>query len=310
MSKKNIVDEIHKAARRNFPRRCTITKGIDDLWQADLMDFQKYSNFNKGYKYVLVVIDTLSKYVWTNPIKSKDKNCVTKAMSDILCCSSRKPNNLQTDLGKEFYNNFFYNLCKKFDINHYSTHSVKKASIVERVIRTIKYHLYKLFSLNGRYQWVGPNLNSVVEQYNNTTHRTTKYKPIDVNKLNQMVVLSNILQARCQNVYRKPKFHVGDSVRISKFKGDFYKGYTPNWSTEIFVIVKVNDTNPPTYQIEDKHKQTILGSFYEYELQRTKFPDLYLIEKVIKRKGNKLFVKWLGLSERENSWVDKSALLL
>lgn len=309
MSKKDIVDEIHKAARRNFPRRKTIIKGLDDLWQADLMDFQKYSNYNKGYKYILVVIDALSKYVWVKPVKSKDKNCVTKSMHDILSCSSRKPNNLQTDHGKEFYNNLFQKLLRNYDINHYSTHSVKKASIVERVIRTIKSHLYKLFSLNGSYRWLGPNLNSIVEKYNNTSHRITKHKPIEVNKANQIVVRSNILHTQRPAANRKPKFLVNDSVRVSKFKGDFYKGYTPNWSTEIFNVVKVNNTNPPTYILEDKHKQLILGSFYESEMQRTKFPDIYLIEKVIKRKGTKLFVKWLGLSNEENSWVDKKSLL-
>lgn len=310
MSKKDIVNELHKAARRNFPRRCTIIKGIDDLWQADLMDFQKYSHFNKGFKYILIVIDTLSKYVWVNPLKSKEKQCVTHALQKILTNSLRIPKYLQTDQGKEFYNDTFKKLLVKYNIVHYSTYSVKKASIVERVIRTLKQNLYKLFSLHGHYQWLGQNLDSVVKNYNNTTHRITKFKPIEVNKENQMVVKSNIIKTQKPKIVRKPKFQLGDHVRISKYKGDFYKGYTPNWSTEIFDIVKVNNTHPPTYHLEDKHKQRILGSFYEYELQRTNFPDLYLIEKVLKRKGRKLFVKWLGLSDEENSWVDKNALVL
>lgn len=309
MSKRDVVNELHKAARRNFPRRCTIIKGLDDLWQADLIDFQKYSKCNKGYKYVLIVIDSLSKYVWVNPLKSKEKSCVANAMQEILANSLRNPKHLQTDLGKEFYNNTFEKLMKKYNINHYSTFSVKKASIVERVIRTLKSNLYKLFSINGKYEWLGQNLNSLVENYNNTIHRITKFKPSDVNKANQMIIKSNIIKSRRHLLDLKPKFQVGDYVRISKFKGDFYKGYTPNWSTEIFIIVKVNPTNPPTYQLEDKHKQKILGSFYEYEIQRTKFPDLYLIEKVIKRKGNKLFVKWLGLSDKNNSWVNKNSVV-
>lgn len=309
MSKRDIVEEIHRAARRNFPRRCTIIKGVDDSWQADLMDFQKYSQFNKGYKYVLVVIDTLSKYVWTNPLKSKDKINVTNAMENILLNSSRKPKNLQTDLGKEFYNENFKELMKKYDINHYSTYSVKKAAIVERVIRTLKGHLYKLFSLCGQYQWINKNLKNVVQSYNNTVHRITKFKPIDVDKRNQTTVKYNIIKSQNNNITKKNKYRVGDHVRISKYKGEFYKGYTPNWSTEIFNVVKVNHTNPVTYHLEDKHKQIILGSFYGYELQRTQFPDIYLIEKVLKKKGNKLFVKWLGLSDGENSWVDRKLLM-
>lgn len=309
MSKQDIVNEIHKAARRNFYRRSTVIKEIDDLWQADLMDLQKYSKFNKGYKYILVVIDALSKYVWTIPLKLKAKNCVTIAMQNILSKSGRKPKNLQTDLGTEFYNDNFKQLVKKYKINHYSTYSIKKASIVERVIRTIKSRLYKLFSLHGQYQWFGINLDSVVQHYNNTIHRITKFKPRDVNKFNEVLVRSNIIRMQKQKLSPRFKFNVGDHVRISKYKGEFYKGYTPNWSTEIFRVVKVNQTNPETYQIEDKHKQIILGSFYGYELQKTKFPDIYLIEKVLKRKGNKLFVKWLGLNNEENSWIDKTELV-
>lgn len=310
MSKQDVVNEIHRAARRNFVRRCTIIKGINDLWQADLIDLQKYYRINKGYKYILVVIDALSKYVWVNPLKTKSKNCVTNAMQRIFADSSQKPKNLQTDLGKEFYNESFKQLMRKNKINHYSTYSVKKASIVERVIRTLKCQLYKLFSLCGHYKWLGKNLNSIVKTYNNTTHRVTKYKPIDVNELNQMEVKRRIMKTQRKNAIKKIRLHVGDHVRISKFKGEFFKGYTPNWSTEIFTVIKDNHTNPPTYQIEDKRKQRILGCFYEYELQKTKFPDLYLIEKVIKRKGNRLFVKWLGLSDNENSWINKSALVL
>lgn len=310
MSKQDVVNELHKAARRNFSRRSTILKGIDDLWQADLIDLQKYSQYNKGYKYVLVVIDAFSKYVWTKPLKSKIKNSVTNAMQSIITSSSRHPKNLQTDLGTEFYNDVFKQLMRKYKINHYSTYSVKKASIVERVIRTLKSHLYKLFSLIGQYHWLGKNLDSVVDYYNNdTVHRITKFKPIDVSKLNEDLVRSNIIKTQKQKTNQRSNFRIGDYVRISKYKGEFYKGYTPNWSTEIFRITKVNDTNPKTYQIEDRHNHIILGSFYGYELQRTEFPDIYLIEKVIKRKGNKLFVKWLGLGNEENSWVDKSELV-
>lgn len=125
-----------------------------------------------------------------------------------------------------------------------------------------------------------------------------------------MLVRTNIIKSQKHNTLKRPKFRVGDHVRISKYKGDFYKGYTPNWSTEIFTITKINHTTPPTYYIADRKNHSILGSFYEYELQRTKFPDLYLIEKVLKRKGNRLFVKWLGLSNEENSWVEKNALVM
>ncbi|CAK1578742.1 unnamed protein product [Parnassius mnemosyne] len=106
------------------------------------------------------------------------------------------------------------------------------------------------------------------------------------------------------NVKRK---YVGDYVRISKYKGTFENGYTPNWSTEIFIIRKLQNTIPTTYLIEDTIRgQPILGGFYAQELQKTKNPNIYLVEKVLRRKGNKVLVKWLGLSSSENSWIDKS----
>ncbi|CAK1594971.1 unnamed protein product [Parnassius mnemosyne] len=129
---------------------------------------------------------------------------------------------------------------KNYNINHYSTYSVKKASIVERVIRTLITHIYKIFSLCGPYQWFKNNLDFVVKQYNNTLHRITKFKPINVNYSNAILVMSNFKKSQKPKIRQVTAFHSGDYVRISKYKGDFYKGYTPNWSTEIFRIVKVN----------------------------------------------------------------------
>lgn len=154
MSKRDIVNEIHKAARRNFPRRHVVLKGIDDLWQADLIDIKLHRRENKGYQYVLVVIDSFSKYVWVAPLKNKSKSDVSNAFETILR-HSRCPKNLQTDMGTEFYNDDFKRLLNTYNINHYSTFSTKKASIVERVIKTLKNSLYKHFSLVGNYRWVG-----------------------------------------------------------------------------------------------------------------------------------------------------------
>lgn len=308
MSKESIVNEIHKTARKNFPRRRVILKGIDDLWQADLIDIKNYEKMNKKYKFILIVIDAFTKYVWLEPLKTKTKSEVSNAFEKILK-QGRTPLNLQTDMGTEFYNADFQLLMNKYKINHYSTYSTKKASIVERVIRTIKNKLYKYFSLAGNYIWIGKPLAYIIETYNNTVHRTTKFKPSEINISNQSIVKDNILKSYQYIPSKKNKFNAGDYVRISKHKGDFHKGYTPNWSTEVFSIVKVNKTIPPTYLIKDKHDMIIKGCFYEQELQKTKSPDVYLVEKVLKKRGNKLYVKWLGLNNCENSWIDKSAII-
>lgn len=299
--KERVVNEIHKPARKNFPRRRTIIKGFDDLWQTDLMELQPYARENRGHRYVLVVIDCFSKFVWTRPLKNKSAVETARAMDDILK-KSRVPRNLQSDNGKEFYNSEFAKVVKKYGINHYSTYSVKKAAIAERVIRTLKSHLYRTFSLRGKYKWIDI-LDQVTTDYNNRRHRTTGMKPKDVSEKTKLRVFRQ-LKVACRNKYR-----VGDVVRISKYKSVFDKGYLPQWSTELFKVKKVQITKPPTYLLEDIDGNPISGGFYEEELQKTKEPDVYLIEKVIRKKGNKLYVKWLGMPPHHRySWIDRTNL--
>lgn len=305
MSKVDVVNEIHKNARVNFPRRNVILKDIDDLWQADLMDMQNISNSNRGNNYILVVIDCFSKYAWALPLSKKNKECVSKSFQLILD-RGRIPKNLQTDRGKEFYNDKFKKITVKYKINHYSTYSTKKASIVERVIRTLKNKLYKAFSLNGNYNWINGVLSETICDYNNTTHRTIGQTPTSVNNNNKQNVFQRYIKLyQSKKIIKSTKFHVGDFVRISKHKGCFGKGYTPNWSTEIFKITEVTQSNPTTYLLQDSQSRPILGAFYTEELQKTHNKDLYLVEKVLKKKGNKVYVKWLGLPATENSWIDK-----
>ena len=99
------------------------------------------------------------------------------------------------------------------------------------------------------------------------------------------------------------EFKIGDHVRISKYKNIFAKGYTPNWSEEVFVIKKVKNTVPWTYVINDLNGEEIIGTFYEKELQKTNQQE-FRIEKVIKRKGDKLYVKWKVYDSWIDSWID------
>lgn len=297
-----VVNELHRFARRNFNRRRTIIKGYGDLWQVDLAEMQPYARDNRGYRYILVVIDCYSKYMWTLPIKNKTGVEVAKAMKNIIKGADYSPNNLQSDGGSEFYNKHFVTLMKQYQINHYSTYSTKKAAIVERVIRTLKNWLYKEFSVRGKYKWfdILPN---ITKMYNKKVHRTIGMRPADVKPSTQLKAYDHI------KIALKPKFRVGSIVRISKYKSLFAKGFTANFSTELFKVIKVNITNPTTYLLEDLNGQPIMGSFYELELLKTKYPDIYLVEKVLKKRGSKILVKWLGLPKERNSWINKSAIL-
>ncbi|XP_070172160.1 uncharacterized protein [Polyergus mexicanus] len=375
VSKNDIIDELHKPARRNYPRRSTITLGIDNLWQADLVEMDSgnlkgISKINKGYKYLLTIIDTFSKFAWAIPVKNKTGESVSKAisicfknlsnasfglsLSDVsyglnlsgashsrteglsqgvdLNSQHKPPKNLQTDNGKEFYNKDFKKLMEQNKINHYSTYSDKKAAIVERFNRSLKELMWKQFSIQDNYKWVDilPNLLNI---YNNRKHRTIGMTPCEASYgLNpkdassrldnspkdaserHLKMTSERLSPRDAKsegrLVQGTRFKVGDYVRINKLKHMFEKGYTPNWSTEIFVIDKVFKNIPPYYPIKDMKGEEIKATFYEQELQKTKIPtNIYLVEKILKRKGNKVYVKWLGFDNTHNQWINKKDLI-
>lgn len=299
MSRRQIVEELHKPARKNFKRQRVIIRGIDDLWQADLVDMSAYSSENQNFRFLLTVIDTFTKYAWSVPIKRKSAAEVVDAMQSIFH-HGRIPKNLQTDDGKEFFNKSFQKLMKIYDINHYSSYSPLKASIVERYNKTLKNMMWKEFSMNGNYRWISM-LDKLTEKYNNTKHRTIKMRPVDVRLEDEKRLLAVY---QFPKIKSKPKFKVGDFVRISKHKHVFEKGYTPNWSAEIFKIKKVIPVYPTTYILEDYQGNIIQGKFYELELAPVKNPDVYLVEKIVKKRGNRVFVKWLGFSTKHNSWIN------
>lgn len=292
----NIANELHRPARRIFPRRKVITRFKDELWQADLIDMQQQSRKNSGFKYILIVIDTYTKYVWIQVLKNKTSTEVTKKMSILL--KTNQPKLLQTDNGTEFYNKPFQGLMKKYKIKHYSTYSSIKAGMVERVIRTIKNKIYKHFTSTGTWNWYN-SISKLISNYNNTKHSTIKCTPLEARK-KQITIKYNNMKIK------KPKFKINDQVRISKYKHAFSKGYTPNWTTEVFTITKVLNTNPVTYQLKDGLNNAILGGFYEQELSKTDFPNTFLIERILKRNKNKMYVKWLGLDNTHNSWIQKN----
>ena len=140
-------------------------------------------------------------------------------------------------------------------------------------------------------------LGDIVNKYNNTVHRTVKMKPIDVKD-------NTYIDSKKEVNDKDPKFKIGDHVRISKYKNIFTKGYTPNWSEEVFVVNNIKNTIPWTYVINDLNGAEIIGTFYEKELQKTNQKE-FRIEKVIKRKGDKLYVKWKGYNNSFNSRIDK-----
>lgn len=308
--RKSIVEELHKPIRRNFPRRSTVVKGIHDLYQADLVEMKPHSRINKGFKYILTVIDCFTKVASAIPLKNKSGPSITEAMKGVLQKIGKRIKNLQTDDGKEFFNRDFSNLMKKNKINHYSSYSEKKAAIVERFNRTLKSSMYKKFSERGTYVWYDI-LPTLIKDYNDKKHRTIGMKPNQVNKANASTVLKRIKKSTKLLLDKKPpnKFSIGDSVRISKYKHIFTKGYLPNWTNEVFTVHRVQPTIPETYLLKDSKGEILQGGFYGHELLKSKTGNVYLVEKILRKRGNQLLVRWLGFDKSEDTWIDKKDLL-
>ena len=300
---------LHKPARRHYRRNRVIVGGIDELWQMDLADMQPVSTDNDGYRYLLVWIDVFSKFLWVIPLKTKTGPALVTAFKVILE-SGRKPQKIQTDQGTEFFNKHFKALMKEEEIQLYNTYNETKASVVERVIRTLKTRMWRYFTAKRtrRYIDVLPDL---VDSYNRSKHRSIQKKPINVTPNNEREVWHTLYGDRENKKPIRYKFEVGDQVRISKMKRTFEKGYLPNFSKEIFTVSQRIPRQPPVYKLKDYDQEELSGTFYNEELQKViKEDDVYEVEKILKKRGkgknSEVFVKWLGYPAKFNSWIPAS----
>ena len=255
-----LADERHKPIIRKFNKRKVYSQFKDNIWGVDLADMQSLSRKNKGIKYLLCVIDLYNKYAFVIPLKDKKGISIVNAFIKIIKQSNRKPNKIWVDQGGEFYNNVFEKWLSDNDINMYSRYNEGKSVVAERFIRTLKNKLYKHMTATGKNVYYDV-LNDVVNKYNNTKHSTIKMKLIDV-KNNKRVYIDEHNEKDCI-------FKVGDRVRISRYKNMFAKGYTRNWSKEIFIVDKINDTVPYTKNLKDLNDEEIIVSFYDKELQKS-----------------------------------------
>ena len=273
--------------------------------QADLIEMRELSQYNQGYSLVLTVIDVFSKYAFARALKTKNAREVSQAMRSILESMSCIPKNCQTDLGKEFYNSAFSDLMNSYSIQHYSTASEIKCGFVERFNRTLKAALFRRFTKENTLCWVH-FLEEEIEKYNTRRHRSIQMAPIDVTKENEAHVWLRLYHSTRKRLLSKKKkrLKVGDYVRISRVKSIFGRGYTPNWSEEVFKILQVKPSSPHCYVLADMLDRKIEGTFYEPELQRTAIPKYARIERVLARKGKNLArVRWKGYSQDFDEWI-------
>ena len=253
MTQKNIkifINEIYsKPPKKYYATNKTDVYHIDDIWSLDILDLKDYGpENNRGYRYVLVVIDNFSKFGWTSPLKNKNAQTIKDSFEKILLSSKRKPNLIETDRGKEFYNNIFQDFLNKNDIKLYSRNSSYGAVFAERFNRTIRDLLKKPVFEKGDGNWIDA-LPTITKQYNNRVHSSTNLTPIQASmKKNEGFVYKNLLDKRKKI---KPKYEINNLVRTADLKRTFSKGDTTNWSYKLYKITELINDTIPSYKIDN-----------------------------------------------------------
>lgn len=308
---------LHREVKRKFPRNKVYVSEIDLQWDVDLMDMANISRHNEGYRYVLVCIDILSRYAWVQPLRTKKGSDVIQGFREIFK-GSRKPQRARSDKGLEFCSAQVESFFKDENILHMRTQTTEiKASYAERLIKTLKARIYKYFTYKQTYKYTDV-LQDIVSGYNNSYHRSIKTKPSEVSRANQSQVWFTQYaepMLRTQARKMKPKYKIGDIVRISHIRGIFDRNHNVRWTGEVFKICDVTTQNRiPMYKLKDYSGDELLGLFYASEMQEVVMDEdqPYKIDKILKtrKRGGKkqYFVSWLYWGPRYNSWVDESQL--
>ena len=253
MTQKNIkifINEIYsKQPKKYYPTNKTDVYYIDDIWSLDILDLKDYGpKNNRGYRYVLVTIDNFSKFGWTIPLKNKNAQTIKDSFENILTSSKRKPNLVESERGKEFYNNIFQDFLNKNNIRLYSRNSSYGAVFAERFNRKIRDLLKKIVFEQCDAKWIDI-LPTITEQYNNRRHTSTKLSPKDASlKKNEEFVYKNLLDKRKKV---NPKLQINDLVRTADLKKTFSKGDTTNWSYKLYKITEIINDTIPSYKIDN-----------------------------------------------------------
>ena len=315
--KKQLTRELLRPKRNRFSRRSVYVKNVDEIWTADLMDVHRFARVNRGYKYILVVLDVFSRFAWARHLKTKTGVEVADAFQDIFR-GGRIPAKLWTDRGTEFWNRdvrhvlhgpAFHNqtmsgMLRANNIQLYATHNEPKAMIVERFIRTLRGKIESNYILTHSTVWydILPHL---IHEYNATKHRTIDMTPIDACKPENFLRVYKTQFKKLQPI-DTPNLNFGDQVRISVQKKLLEKGATPNWTEEIFKISHILSTRPVTYRIKDLTEEQVDGAFYREQLQKTD-QEIYRVDRVLRRRNRngtrEAYVSWSGYPSKFNQWI-------
>ncbi len=314
------ANELHRPVRLNFPRRKIIVTSLDQEWSSDLLDMSSFSKKNDGFKWVCLIIDVFSRFLWLRPMKNKKQKSVIEAFKQVFKESGVQPKRyLWTDMGGEYTGNEMKSFLKNHNIKLIHCFGTHKAAMSERYVLFCKNNLYRKMTEFNTENWV-KFLPDIAQKHNTTRHRLLKLTPenarLPIN--NYWVMKRNLerkeprLTAKKRKKNKKIKFKINDLVRISKSRNVFSKSYTTNWSLEQFRIRKIIHSLPPTFLLKDAKDQNIIGAFYSQEIQKSTQEIFYhhtLKTRKNKKTGKKEhLISWQGFPASYNSWTEASKL--
>ncbi len=317
----------HRQIKHKFSSQSVIASSINYQWDIDLASMISLSKHNNGYKYFLLCIDCLSRYVYTRPLKSKQPEEIIKAFENIFS-TNPKPERIRSDRGKEFTAKITLKMFEKFNIKHFTSNNLSKASLAERCIKSIKGKLTKAMHARGSHIWEDL-LTKVTDSYNSSVHSVTGIEPKNANSENEVDIWIRVHEFKPKLPRKKSKkiiknekipasryaFKIGDAVKLAITKYVFQREYSQRWTSEVFFIShRYTKENIQLYSVKDFNNKEIEGSFQMEEIQKVHVSDdtEYKIEAILGRKTiNKVkyvFVKWQNYTNDFNSWIKASEI--
>ena len=254
-----------RITKKIFPRRRVVARFKDDLWQADLIEYDSFKYQNNGYRFILLVIDVFSKVIYVEALKRKTGDQTSMAMDKILQRAD-SPVMLVTDGGREFFNSHFFKVMVSYNINHYRTPTITpwKTSVAERAVRTIKTKIDRWMQHTKKQNWISV-YQQVVDNYNKTPHSAHDLAPLDVTRENRKTVYKRLYPHSMMRINCRLK--VGDKVRKLREKKKHEKGYTANWTEEIYTISATRQSHAVCwYKLKDSTDKELDGIWYYHQL--------------------------------------------
>ena len=304
---------LFKQPRRVFARQRIISSSKFYQLDVDTLNMGFYSKRNNGYSFILVCIDTFTRYLITRPLYSLKGKEMKSVFEDIFK-TNKIPKNIRSDGGSEFNNVECKRYFKSLGINHFTTRNETKASMAERCIKTIRLRIARMLKAGNTHKWID-SLKEITSGYNNTTHSAIGSSPESALRLgdkNDLWKYQYIHPERTRRVGQVSRFslEIGDRVRISHQKQVFERAYDERWTKEIFTITDRRVKQGfEQYRIKSEDNEDVSGMFYPQELQKVYVDEntLYEVEKVLKERRYRgrleYLVRWMGYRKSFDSWI-------